>query len=120
LSLVEHDPGCNEPDFPLDAVRAVSGDCRKILFSFILIAKSIVCLCEFDIDFPMIIFTNISIHVLNDIGEFVKFTLSHLVINFFVQFEILEPERRVFNIVFKALFADVYGFFELIFALFEP
>lgn len=85
LALIQHNTGCNEPYLPLDAVRAVRCHGRQVLFRFQLITEPVEGLGQFNIDFPVIVFADVSIHIFNDVWEFIKFTLPHIFVNFFVQ-----------------------------------
>ena len=68
----------------------------------------------------MIVFANIPEHVTCNHLELVKFAQPGLSTDFLVKLQVLKPERRVLEIVLESPLTDVYGFFELVFSLFEP
>lgn len=120
MALVLHEPGSYEPDLPFDAVRTISRRQSQELLCLLSVTKSVECLGQLHIDFPVVVFSDIAKHVAGDETQLVELARSHMVINFLIEFQVLEPERCMLQVVLQTLLTNIDCMFKLIFSFLKP
>ena len=105
--------GGNEPDLPLEVLRAVEHGLHHILEGAALLVHTLICLRGLDIHFPGELTIDVGEHGIEQVLDLTEREITSL----FDESQILEPEGAVLGIVLEALLTELKGLIYSAFSL---
>lgn len=95
----------NQQHLPFYALRTLDDSVFEAFESLLMLFHPRVDLCQFHIDLPTEFLADIMLHVVDNQIKLIEFLQPCLVINFFIQPQVLEPERTIRQVKIQPLFA---------------
>ena len=119
ITLILHYSWSYKPYFPFNAIRRILNCIFDMFAWFNMIFKPVKCLCQLDVYFPMVIFSNILKHFLCENTNLIKLVHLNLITWFLIELQILEPQGSIFRILRQTLITIVNSLINVIFSFFK-